>query len=277
MASALLLRNGSLRRGRGATRNDGGVRTSASLARMLVPVVFLLLVVMAIDMGASAFRDVASAPIREVSVNGDFRVMSQQQIEALIRPHLGIGYFLVDLQAIREELEALPLVHEVTVRRGWPDRLMVFITEQVPVLQFGDHAYLNPYADAFEPAASLGVVLPRVDGPAGSEKKLMKTFHRFSEMLEQTGLGIRRLVLDGKHAWRVELDNGTEVLLGRRAVNDRFATLVALLAHQLSEERDQLVRVDMRYSNGVSVLRGEPDARRTDSRMAITQTMDKVN
>ena len=53
---------------------------------------------------------------------------------------------MVDLAGIRDDLKQLPMVHEVTVRRAWPDRLMVFITEQVPVLRLGEDAYLNPYA-----------------------------------------------------------------------------------------------------------------------------------
>ena len=49
--------------------------------------------------------------------------------------------------------------------------------EQVPVLRFGEDAYLNPYAEVFRPAAALpGLELPLVEGPAGSEKLLLERF-----------------------------------------------------------------------------------------------------
>ena len=95
------------------------------------------------------------------------RFLDRAEVEAIMLPHLGTGYFMVDLAGIRDDLKRLPMVHEVTVRRAWPDRLMVFITEQVPVLRFGEDAYLNPYAEVFRPAAGLpGLELPQVAGPA---------------------------------------------------------------------------------------------------------------
>jgi cell division protein FtsQ len=115
----------------------------------LVPGLFVVLLAAVGEMGFTAFREVANVPIRHVSVNGDFRFIDRARIEESMLPHLGTGYFMVDLARIRNELQRLPLVHEVTVRRAWPDRLLVYITEQVPVLRFGEDAYLNPYAEVF--------------------------------------------------------------------------------------------------------------------------------
>ena len=255
----MLLRNTrGLRRTRGASR-QGASAAPGDWPRRLMPWLFIGLLLMVGDLAWRAFRDVANVPIREVNVNGDFRFIDTTRIEQLITPHLGTGYFLVDLQQIRAELERLPLVYEVTVRRAWPDRLWVFLTEQVPVLKFGEDAYLNPYGEAFTPERALTVSLPRVDGPAGSEAKLLSTFDRFAGELESTGLQIQRLRLDGKHAWVIELSNGTEVLLGRRDIDDKVRTLVHILNGHLQAQRNQIARIDMRYSNGIAVAYREPD------------------
>ena len=159
---------------RGASR--AGERAPGILAkhRWLVPLLFVALLCAAIEMGVSAFGEVANVPIRQVSVNGDFRFLDKARIEKSMLPHLGTGFFMVNLPQIRAELERMPLVHEVTVRRAWPDRLLVFITEQVPVLRFGADGYLNPYAEVFRPDEPLAAPgLPMVDGPPGSEKLLL--------------------------------------------------------------------------------------------------------
>ena len=214
------------------------------------------------EMGFTAFREVANVPIRHVSVNGDFRFIDRARIEESMLPHLGTGYFMVDLAQIRNELQRLPLVHEVTVRRAWPDRLLVYINEQVPVLRFGEDGYLNPYAQVFRPDAPLpGLELPLVYGPPGSEKKLLSDFDHFTEILEPTGLRISSLVLDGKHACRITLSNGLEVLFGRRDVERKLRLLSRLLQTQWAVQRESLARIDMRYSNGVAVaLRGASPA-----------------
>ena len=250
------------RAGRGATRQGEKGPRGFPGQRWLVPGLFLVLLAAVAEMGFTAFREVANVPIRHVSVNGDFRFIDRARIEESMLPHLGTGYFMVNLPQIRNELQRLPLVHEVTVRRAWPDRLLVYINEQVPVLRFGEDGYLNPYAQVFRPDTPLsGLELPLVYGPPGSEQKLLADFDHFTEILEPTGLRISSLVLDGKHACRITLSNGLEVLFGRRDVERKLRLLSRLLQTQWVVQRESLARIDMRYSNGVAVaLRGASPA-----------------
>ncbi len=238
----------------GATRPGERATGLLAVSRRIVPLLFLVLLLAVLEMFFRALSGVANVPISQVSVNGDFRFLDKARIEQIMLPHLGTGYFMVDLQKIRDELQAQPLVHEVTVRRAWPDRLMVFITEQVPVLRFGADAYLNPYAEVFRPDTPLpGVELPVVDGPSGSEQLLLRSFDSYTEILEPSGLRIASIALDGKHAWRLALSNGTEVLLGRRGIDRKLQLLARLLSGEWASSRDRIARIDMRYSNGVAV------------------------
>ena len=258
---------------RGASRRDARPGAALARARWTVPLLFAVLLIASADLGLRALGEVANVPIRQVSVNGDFRFLDKRQVEEIMLPHLGTGYFMVDLAAIRDELQRLPLVHEVTVRRAWPVRLLVFITEQVPVLRFGEDAYLNPYAEVFRPGALLaGAELPVVSGPEGSGKLLLSRFDAFTETLEPTGLRLAALALDGKHAWRLTLSNGIEVLLGRRQVEPKVQMLSRLLAGDWMDEQGRIARIDMRYSNGVAVAwkDGAPAAGSAAKRMAGT-------
>ena len=256
MNRALLLRfGGSAELRRGATRRGAAARAAHARSRWMVPALFAVLLLAAGQLGWKALQEVANVPIRQVSVNGDFRFLDKARVEEIMLPHLGTGYFMVDLPRIRDELRALPLVHEVIVRRAWPDRLLVFITEQVPVLRFGEHGYLNPYGEVFlltEPLS--GPELPLVDGPPGSGKLLLERFGEFTEMLDPAGLRIRSLLLDGKHAWRMEMSNGSVVLLGRRDVPNKARMLATLLSGEWAGEHQRISRIDMRYSNGVAVV-----------------------
>jgi len=257
-AALALRRTGRPGSRRGATRR--GQQARAARAGWLVPGLIVVLLVAAGKLGFNALREVANVPIKKVTVNGDFRFLDKAAVEQIMLPHLGTGYFMVNLAGIRDDLKALPLVHEVTVRRAWPDRLMVFITEQVPVLRYGEGAYLNPYGEVFRPAVPLsGLELPLVEGPEGSEQLLLKSFDAFTELLEPAGVRIARLSLDGKHAWRITLGTGTELLLGRREVERKLGVAVRLLGGEWAVERERIARMDMRYSNGVAVAwKGEP-------------------
>jgi cell division protein FtsQ len=263
----------AVRAQRGASRRDSRPGAAFARARWAIPLLFAVLLIASADLGLRALGEVANVPIRQVSVNGDFRFLDKRRVEEIMLPHLGTGYFMVDLAAIRDELQRLPLVHEVTVRRAWPDRLLVFITEQVPVLRFGEDAYLNPYAEVFHPGAPLaGAELPMVSGPEGSGKLLLARFDSFTETLEPTRLRLATLALDGKHAWRLTLSNGIEVLLGRRQVEAKLQMLSRLLATEWKDAQGRIARIDMRYSNGVAVAwkDGAPPAGPTAKGMAGT-------
>jgi len=90
----------------GATRP--GERTTGVLAfsRRLVPLLFLVILLAVLEMFFRALSGVANVPISKVSVNGDFRFLDKARLEEIMLPHLGTGYFMVDLQNIRDELQA---------------------------------------------------------------------------------------------------------------------------------------------------------------------------
>ena len=87
-------RRGASRAGETAARGFPG-------QRWLVPGLFVVLLAAVGEMGFTAFREVANVPIRHVSVNGDFRFIDRTRIEESMLPHLGTGYFMVDLAQIR--------------------------------------------------------------------------------------------------------------------------------------------------------------------------------
>ena len=123
MNRVLLLRfGGSVELRRGATRRGAAARATHARSRWMVPALFAVLLLAAGQLGWKALQEVANVPIKQVSVNGDFRFLDKARVEEIMLPHLGTGYFMVDLPRIRDELRALPLVHEVTVRRAWPAR-----------------------------------------------------------------------------------------------------------------------------------------------------------
>ena len=81
---------------RGASRAGERVPGILATHRWLVPLLFVALICAAVEMGVSAFGEVANVPIRQVSVNGDFRFLDKARIEKSMLPHLGTGFFMVN-------------------------------------------------------------------------------------------------------------------------------------------------------------------------------------
>ena len=59
--------------------------------------------------------------------------------------------------------------------------------------------------------------------------------------------------MDERGAWKIELESGQQIRIGRRNVDQRLDRLFRVVAPILAAEFDRVSHVDLRYTNGFSV------------------------
>ena len=205
-------------------------------------------------------------PIRAVQVKGEFRYLDQAELHAALGGPASGGFFNVDVRAVKQAAESLPWVDRASVRRIWPDTLRVTVVEQVPMARWrgdeGDTALVNVRGELFAPAgvnAPELATLPLFHAPDGAAETVAARYQRLSAPLAELGLSVRELGFDQRRAWRLRLDNGVQLLLGRgggEMVLERFVTAWPLA---LAARSEAIERVDLRYTNGFAV-RWKPGA-----------------
>jgi len=231
---------------------------SVPWSQFLFSAALLVILVGALHIGATTLRSIAETPISRVKINGDLRFLDQQVLEQIVRAHLAEGFFGIDLQNLRVEIEQLPWAQDCEIRRLWPDQLQILITEEVPTLRWGETELLNPIGQVFRPASMDGFTdLPMLEGPAGSEQMMLQRFDALMEQLVPLGRSISSLHLDGKHSWSLVLDGGLRVVLGRRELDRRTGRLFSLLRHPDEFAAGGGAVLDLRYSNGFTMTPGE--------------------
>ncbi|WP_082829684.1 cell division protein FtsQ/DivIB [Ectothiorhodospira sp. BSL-9] len=198
-------------------------------------------------------------PVRSVVIEGDFQYLDRQAISETLVPYVSGGFFSLDLRPVERAVEAMPWVHGVSVRREWPDRLVVRVDEQVPVARWGETALLNQYGELFHPPMeSQPEGLPALWGRAGRERPLMERYLAVQARLADVGLEVEGLKEDARRSWVIHLQDGSQVVMGRGMDTDRLDRLVRMYP-RLTEHRDEPIkRIDMRYTNGIAVAWGEP-------------------
>jgi cell division protein FtsQ len=194
-------------------------------------------------------------PLSVVEVKGEFRYLHKKTLQAAVAPAITGGFFTVNVAAIRAAAERLPWVYRASVKRVWPATLRIAIAEQQPVAHWGEHGYLNAHGESFLPKQPADTpVLPMLSGPAGQEKKVLDQYHRVVSTLAPIGLKVQRVALDERRAWQVTLDSGVILRLGRAEPWQRLARLVRAWPEIFAGRVAELQAVDLRYSNGFSVL-----------------------
>jgi len=225
----------------------------------------LLFTLAALVLLASAGAWIARRPqfaLGSVRLEGDLQRNSISTVRANALPHLKGNFFTLDLAKAREAFEQVPWVRRATVRRLWPDKLVVTLEEHQPVaLWAGDEnsdKMVNSHGEVFE--ANVGDVeddsLPEFAGPDGTSAQVLAMYHRLLPVFRQLDVEVTSLQLSGRGSWKVELDSGASVELGRgteEEVSERTARFVRTVPQVLRRFRAPLESADLRHAEGYAV------------------------
>lgn len=195
--------------------------------------------------------------LKEVIVSGssdELKHVTRKQIEKAVRGKVAENFFTVDLDATRNAFEKLPWVRVASVRRHWPRSLEVTLEEHVALARWDSTALVNTHGEVFAVnAAAIDAQLPLLTGPAASSQDVAQQFAVFSELLRPLQQSIARLDLSPRRAWRIQLEDGTVLELGREQMEVRLGRYVSAYGRSLVQLNQQLTYVDLRYPNGFAV------------------------
>lgn len=186
--------------------------------------------------------------------------VTEAQIRLVAERQVHGTFFTVDLERVRASLEKLPWVREARVERRWPDTLVVSLTEHVPLARWNNDALVSEAGTVF--VAAVADRLPRLSGPEDSADEMVAAYRRHQQALAPLGMAIEELRLSPRRAWRIRLDTGMTIALGREQTDARLARFAALyprLFGAQQREDGQIVvaiapvTVDLRYSDGFAV------------------------
>lgn len=217
--------------------------------------------------GVIQLRDPAVMPLTVVRIDGELRHLDRRDLEQAVGGAIRGNFFTVDVEQVREAAHALPWVDEVSVRRVWPGTLKMHVTEQVPLARWGAQALVNGRGEVFQPPASeLPDGLPVLSGPDGSGMEVVAEYLKLRAELSVLGLQVVQLSTDARGGWWLRDQGGMEVQFGTRDQAQRLARFIRVYPRLLDESPRPLVSVDLRYTNGIAVVRGDlPPAQDADA------------
>jgi cell division protein FtsQ len=198
-----------------------------------------------------------------VRLEGDLQRNSVTTIRANAMPHLAGNFFTMDLARTQAAFEQVPWVRRAVVRRVWPDRLVVALEEHQPVAlwQGGDEnsdKMVNSHGEVFE--ANVGDVeddsLPQFAGPDGSSPQVLEMYRRLQPLFAPMDTEVTALRLSVRGSWKVELDDGAVVELGRGTpdeVVERTTRFIRTVPQVLHKFNAPLESADLRHAEGYAV------------------------
>ncbi len=223
------------------------------LQQVLWPLLLVALGMGLYELG-SRLWPLADRPIALISVQGELQYIDHDAVQGVIQPYLQDSFLSINLRGLQSDLAAMPWVAKASVQRVWPDQLVIHLDEQLPVARWGSNALLNNEGRAFEPDEIARFAdLPQLNGPQRAKQRVMQQYQQFNRLLRPYGHGVAQLELRDRGSWFLTTQDGIQILLGRDNVVEKMQRFLTIDQLVLSERREQIARVDLRYSNSMAV------------------------
>lgn len=228
-----------------------------------------LVVLAAIGVVLAALWWATRAPqfsLRGIRIEGDVAHANAATLRANAAAKLQGNFFSLDLRAAQAAFQSVPWVRRAVVQRVWPDRLSVRLEEHRAAawwqVDAGEDKLVNVQGEVFE--ANPGDVedegLPVLRGPEGSSAALLAMHGRLVPVFAEIDARIETLAMSARGSWRVELDSGAQVELGRGSDDEvvaRTRAFTGTVGQLTVRYQRPLAHADLRHADGYALkLRG---------------------
>jgi cell division protein FtsQ len=221
------------------------------------------------DSGANAM----GMRIATVSLSGQRQVSREEIFSAAgVTDHSSLLF--LDVADARAKLEAIPWIAEATVRKLYPDRLQITVTEREAFALWQVQGKVS--AIAADGTVLSGKVEPRLaalpfvvgKGAAGKARDFLAALDKFPVIRDQ----VRASVYVAERRWNLKLKNGIDVRLPEADMESALATLARLEAEKKLLARD-ITAIDLRLPDRLTVRLSDAAAQAREE--AIKKTTPK--
>ncbi len=244
---------------------------SISLFKAALLLFALLFVMLALAFGTDRLLRTDNFPVRNVRFEGEFKHVTQQELQAAVMSVVHGNFFLLNLDAVKARVESLPWVYKASVRRQWPQDVYVRFTEQQLAAYWSDGAFLNQAGDVVRVKADdLPAEFPRLEGPEGTGAQVLEHYKSLGRILAAAGLKLERVMLTPRRTWRLVVTNGDgqgrtsvaggripgatmTIVLDREQPERKLERFARVYVQSFALLASDIRQVDLRYANGFSV------------------------
>ncbi len=192
--------------------------------------------------------------VQHVKMTGVWQHLNRQALSTVVEPYVHTALWHVDIYQLQHLLQESPWVASAHIQRVWPGTLVIHLTEKTPFAKWRERGLFTPYGKLFRPLDLLTAQhLPLLWGPEGSATLVWQRYKQMARLLTPLHLEINKIELNNREAWKLRLNNGTLIQLGRDKILARLQRLVLIYPKIMKHRNTDVNVIDLRYTNGLSI------------------------
>ena len=202
----------------------------------------------------TVIKDINQQKIEFVSIEGDLNNVTENDIKSAVFTFINQSMVAIDLLEIKTALEQNAWIKAVSLRRKWPDTLIINVTEEIAIARWGNTKLLNREGALFTPLSISGLSkLANLSGPENSEKIVMEQYQIFNQLLYPKNLRISSLTMNVRGAWTMQINNGITVTVGSIRPVDKIRRFARIYESLFAGQIASIEGFDLRYEDGIAV------------------------
>jgi len=203
--------------------------------------------------------DLRQIEVRAADADG-LRHVNANTVRSAAAGRLSGNFFTMRLDETRRVFESVPWVAAVSLRRAWPDRLVVTLAEHRAIAIWDDGRLLADTGQLFVANVAEAEVfgpLPQIDAPPRFSDEVARRLPHFAARTASLGLAVAGVEVSDRASWTVRADSGVAIEIGRDdppgRLDERLALIVSHFPTVASQLGAELLRIDARYPHGFAV------------------------
>ena len=226
----------------------------------LISVIFFIALLYLLQLSYFSLKnwltDVKSVPLSALILTGDNTHITFDKVrEVIIEQEDRLNFFTVEIAQIQKQLEAMPWVYSVSIRKRWPTTLKIHIVEQSIVAIWNDRALLNRFGEIVHaPPSSTQNTYVALYGEDEQANDILTIYTELHQLLKVSGFDIASLSSDQRQSTSLMLKNGMLLRLGKEQKLDRvqlFLTVYPLIDKKYNV--NEIDYIDLRYDTGFAI------------------------
>ena len=193
--------------------------------------------------------------VQTIKITGDFSHISKNNLKKIILPFLDKGLLGLDYARMRERLQQVAWMDDVTIQRVWPHTLMVQFTTKKPVALMPDNNLMDEQGNIFRAdlvdAALLD--LPLFVVPLGQQIAVLQLYRAVKPLISTLALQIKKIQLVEAQYWSLVLSNGLTLYLSRIDAKEQVKRFVRVYFDVVAHQVSRIAYVDLRYEQGIAI------------------------
>ncbi len=247
---------------RGVSRKPAAMRASAQhhnsgvqRGQVILGIICCSLIILAAA-NLQAISTFVNRPIVKVKMENQWVNVAELEVSQMAASYMGTGFFGFDVNGLKSEVERHPWVRQAAVKRVWPDSVALQIQERVAIARWGEGQLLSQQGEKFSPTrfGDAGR-LPKLNGPDGSQARVMQQFQFLNELFSPADLRLSELTLSERGSWELVVDDRIAISAGREKLIERVNRFISFYQQETGFDRIAIREVDLRYDNGLAIAR----------------------